>query len=69
MMERGAARDRSATPLAGPATSHYHRVVREACVDDQHLRGELILTATMLFLLVIAVVLIANLIGAIHVIG
>lgn len=55
--------------LVGSATSHYHRVVREACVDEQNLRGELILTATMLFLLVIAVVLIANLIGAIHVIG
>jgi hypothetical protein len=38
-------------------------------MDERELRGELALTVTMLVLLLIAVLLIANLVGAIHVLG
>jgi hypothetical protein len=38
-------------------------------MEEHDLRGELALTATMLVVLAVAVLLIANLIGAIHVFG
>ena len=38
-------------------------------MEERELRGEVALTVTMLILLLIAVLLIANLIGAVHVFG
>lgn len=41
----------------------------EVDVDQAHTGADLVLTVTLLILLVVAVLLLANLIGAIHVLG
>jgi hypothetical protein len=43
--------------------------MRRRYVSYDNLRGEIIITATMLLLFILAALLIANLIGAIHVFG
>jgi hypothetical protein len=58
------------TQWAGPVTQGYHRgICRRCLVADPSTENELMLTVALLILLALAVILIANLIGAIHVIG
>jgi hypothetical protein len=58
------------TQWAGPVKQGYHRgICRRCLVADPSTENELMLTVALLILLALAVILIANLIGAIHVIG
>jgi hypothetical protein len=55
--------------LCNPGAASLQSVALEVHLVERDLRGELAVTITMLVLLLAAVLLIANLIGAIHVFG